>query len=146
MTTRSRTTSCRRVMILAVAPFALTLSTFVLVTPALAKGPSMGAVEAVCKKTKGCFGDFEHKTGMGSGCSPNECFICNHGTCQPARGGGRTPITGTGSGSLLRAMTAAPKASISQGAVSTVTTSKVTATKELAHPAFSHSGGTGRHR
>jgi hypothetical protein len=138
--------SCRRVVVLALAPFALTLMTFAPATPALAKGASLGAVQAACKRTKGCFGDFDHKTGLGSGCTPNVCFICNHGTCTQARNGGRTPITGTGSGSLLRAMTATPKAPIPKGAISTVTTSRVTTSQQLTHPGLNHSGGGGKHR
>jgi hypothetical protein len=81
---------------------------------------------------------------MGSGCSPNVCFICNHGTCTPARSGSRTPIAGTGGATLLRAMTATPRGYMSQGATSTVTTSKVSASRELTHPAVNHSGG--KHR
>jgi hypothetical protein len=146
MTALSQTIYCRRVVILAVAPFALTLLTLALGTPASAKGASIGAVQAACKRTKGCDGTF-NKDGSGSGCTPNVCFSCVYGKCVPlARSGGRTPITGTGSGSLLRAMTVTPRASISKGAIATVTTSKVTTSRELTHPALNHSGGGGKHR
>jgi hypothetical protein len=147
MTTRSRTMPCRRIAILALAPFALTLLMSASATPALAKGASIGAVQAACKRTKGCDGTF-NKNGTGSGCTPNVCFSCVYGKCVPLRvgSGGRTPTTGTG-GSLLRAMTATPNPSIPRGAISTVATSKAMATRESARPAFNHFGGSGgKHR
>jgi hypothetical protein len=89
MTTLIPRTTAERALILALAQFTLA---FALATPTLAKGSSVGAVQAACKRTPSCMMGVDKK-GNGSGCTDNVCSLAaTDGACHEVAQGRRRSL------------------------------------------------------